>query len=62
HLQGEPGTGKGTLARLLKEIVGPQGFWKSSIELLENDKFEPANYYQKRLLQFDEVPAHVRAC
>jgi putative DNA primase/helicase len=60
HLQGEPGTGKGTLARLLKEIVGPQGFWKSDIELLENDKFEPANYYQKRLLQFDEVPAHVK--
>jgi putative DNA primase/helicase len=60
HLQGEPGTGKGTLARLLKEIVGPQGFWKSDIELLEEDKFEPANYYQKRLLQFDEVPAHVK--
>ncbi len=60
HLQGDPGTGKGTLARLLQAIVGSQGFWKSDFELLENDKFEPANYYQKRLLQFDEVPAHVK--
>jgi putative DNA primase/helicase len=60
HLVGEPGTGKGLFARLLQAIVGPEGFWKSDFRLLEENQFEPTNYYQKRLVQFDEVPAHVK--
>jgi putative DNA primase/helicase len=60
HLVGEPGTGKGLFARLLQAIVGPEGFWKSDFKLLDENQFEPTNYYQKRLVQFDEVPAHVK--
>jgi putative DNA primase/helicase len=59
HLKGKPGTGKGTLSRLLQKIVGSDGFAASDIELLNNDKFEAGNYFDKRLLIFDEIPSHV---
>ena len=59
HLKGKPGTGKGTLSRLLQKIVGEDGFASSDIELLNSDKFEAGNYFDKRLLIFDEIPSHV---
>ena len=59
HLKGKPGSGKGTLSRLLQKIVGSDGFAASDIELLNNDKFEAGNYFDKRLLIFDEIPSHV---
>jgi putative DNA primase/helicase len=59
HLVGKPGSGKGTLSRLLQKIVGSEGFTTSDIELLQKDKFESSSYYQKRMVIFDEVPGHV---
>jgi putative DNA primase/helicase len=63
HLFGRPRTGKGTFTRLLQKIVGPDNFYVSDIELLENSvtgRFEAVNFGGKRILIFNEFPSHIK--
>ena len=50
ELIGPGGTGKSTLIRLAQALVGIQNCHTTSLVKLENDKFETANIYGKKLI------------
>lgn len=50
ELIGPGGTGKSTLIRLAQALVGVQNCHTTSLVKLENDKFETANIYNKKLI------------
>lgn len=50
HLLGHGGTGKGTLIRLQMALVGPQNGTVTDLKNLEQNRFETAKLYGKRLL------------
>lgn len=54
HLTGPGGTGKGTYIRLLTALVGEVNSHTSTLSDWNNNRFEPANAYLKRLLTFPD--------
>jgi putative DNA primase/helicase len=64
HLQyfvmliGAGGSGKGTFQRLAMAMVGEQNYVSTSLNDLENDKFEPARIVGKRLCLVNEAGRH----
>ena len=55
HLCGPGGTGKSTLERLVLAMVGPNNATTSTLRLLEENRFETAGLYEKRLVCIDEA-------
>lgn len=55
HLCGPGGTGKSTLERLILAMVGPNNATTSTLRLLEENRFETAGLYEKRLVCIDEA-------
>jgi putative DNA primase/helicase len=54
HLKGSGGTGKGTLMRLLTVLVGVENAVSTSLQHLEQNRFETALLYNKRLAVITE--------
>ncbi|NES95727.1 MAG: DUF3854 domain-containing protein [Desertifilum sp. SIO1I2] len=54
HLTGPGGTGKGTYIRLLTTLIGEVNSHTSTLADWNNNRFEPANAYLKRLLTFPD--------
>lgn len=54
HLKGSGGTGKGVLMRLLTELVGEQNTVETHLDQLEQNRFETARLYNKRLALITE--------
>jgi len=52
HLIGLAGSGKGTFARLITDLIGQQNIHSSTLEEWCGNRFEPANAYKKRLVVF----------
>lgn len=52
HLIGLGGTGKGTFARLVVDLVGAENLHSSTLEGWCGNRFESANAYRKRLVCF----------
>ena len=55
QLVGEGGAGKSTFANIAQALVGSENYWATTLELLESDKFESANFYGKHLVVVSEV-------
>lgn len=55
HLKGFGGTGKSTFVRLLEKLVGKHNIVTTDIRKLEEDKFETASLYGKRLVVISEA-------
>lgn len=49
HLKGSGGTGKGTFMRLLTALIGKTNTTNTSLDQLEQNRFEAATLYNKRL-------------
>lgn len=54
HLKGSGGTGKGVFMRLLTALVGERNTAMTSLEQLEQNRFETAALYNKRLAVISE--------
>lgn len=54
HLKGSGGTGKGTFMRLLTALVGTQNTIETKLDQLEQNRFESAMLYGKRLAIISE--------
>lgn len=54
HLLGSGGTGKGVFMRLLAALVGKENTANTNLEQLEQNRFETANLYNKRLAIISE--------
>ncbi|MDO9139051.1 MAG: phage/plasmid primase, P4 family [Methylobacter sp.] len=54
HLMGSGGTGKGTLMRLAVALVGRHNAASTTLPAMENNQFETANFYQKRLVMITD--------
>jgi len=52
YLTGPGGTGKGTMLRLCSALIGERNTLSTSLEDWNNNRFEPANGYRKRLIMF----------
>lgn len=52
HLIGLAGSGKGTFARLITDLIGQQNIHSSTLEEWCGNRFEAANAYKKRLVVF----------
>ncbi len=50
ELHGPGGTGKGTLVRLLEALLGKENYKGTDFKLLESNRFETANFYQKKAI------------
>ena len=50
ELIGTPGTGKSTFIRLACELVGPNNLTSTTMDQLQNNKFETANIHGKKLV------------
>lgn len=57
-LVGAGGSGKGTFQRLAMAMVGEKNYVSTSLNDLENDKFEPARIMGKRLCLVNEAGRH----
>jgi putative DNA primase/helicase len=55
HLQGPAGTGKSTLGRLAAVLVGENNTFSTKLKELENNRFETAGIYGKRLVVVAEA-------
>ena len=55
HLTGPAGTGKSTFGRMLFRLVGDENTTTTTLKQLENNRFETANIYGKRLVAIEEV-------
>jgi len=55
HLIGPAGTGKSTFGRLLSMIVGDENVTTTSLRQLEQNRFEAANIFGKRLVCVEEA-------
>ncbi|MCP4695811.1 MAG: hypothetical protein GY862_03020 [Gammaproteobacteria bacterium] len=55
HLIGPAGTGKSTLGRLAFELVGKANTTTTTLKELEQNRFETANIYGKRLTAIEEA-------
>ncbi|SET27891.1 putative DNA primase/helicase [Nitrosomonas marina] len=55
HLLGSGGTGKGVFIRLLYALVGKQNAVNTNLDQLEQNRFETANLYNKRLAIISET-------
>jgi len=54
HLKGSSGTGKGTFMRLLTALIGQTNTVSTSLDQLEQNRFEAAALYNKRLAVISE--------
>ncbi|MCX7092674.1 MAG: phage/plasmid primase, P4 family [Methylobacter sp.] len=54
HLMGSGGTGKGTFMRLAKALAGEHNATSTTLPAMENNQFETANFYQKRLVMITD--------
>ncbi len=54
HLTGPGGTGKGTFMRLCVALIGDRNNHSSSLHDWNNNRFETANAYHKRLITFPD--------
>lgn len=54
HLKGSGGTGKGVFMRLLTALVGQENTVSTSLDQLEQNRFEAASLYNKRLAVISE--------
>lgn len=54
-LTGKGGAGKGTLIRLCTGLIGAANTADTTLNAMENDKFETANYLGKKLITISEV-------
>ncbi len=52
HLIGLGGTGKGTFARLITDLIGADNIYSSTLDGWCSNRFESANAYRKRLVVF----------
>ena len=52
HLIGLAGSGKGTFARLLTDLIGSENIYSGTLEDWCGNRFESANAYKKRLVVF----------
>ncbi len=52
HLIGVGGSGKGTFARLLTDLIGEENIYSATLEEWCGNRFESANAYRKRLVVF----------
>lgn len=59
HFKGLPGTGKGTIIKIMEAIVGEKNKVSSDFKALKESRFETKRFYKKRLLIFNEVPKYV---
>lgn len=50
ELIGAGGTGKGTLLRLVQELVGKENYAITTLKQLEQNRFETASFYGKKLI------------
>ncbi len=50
ELIGAGGTGKGTLLRLVQELVGKENYAITTLKQLEQNRFETASFYSKKLI------------
>ena len=50
ELHGSGGTGKGTLVRLLEALLGKDNYKGTEFKLLESNRFETANFYNKKAM------------
>ena len=60
HLIGLGGSGKGTYARLLTDLIGQDNVCNSSVEAFCSNRFETSSAYKKRLLLFSDEIAFPR--
>lgn len=58
HLIGLAGSGKGTFARLVADLVGPDNICSTTLEDWCGNRFESANAYRKRLVVFWDEDKH----
>lgn len=56
HVKGLPGTGKSTLVRIFKKIIGDHATVSSSMERFKNNRFEYIRLFEKRLFVVNETP------
>jgi len=61
-LLGPGGSGKGTLLRLLTAVIGESNRHSTTLDRLENNRFETANLYQKRLTLITDSTRFVGRC
>ncbi|NBQ68859.1 MAG: hypothetical protein EBU46_08520, partial [Nitrosomonadaceae bacterium] len=54
HLKGSGGTGKGVFMRLLTALIGEQNTVETKLDQLEQNRFEAATLYNKRLALISE--------
>ncbi|MFU8789518.1 MAG: DNA primase family protein [Methylobacter sp.] len=54
HLMGSGGTSKGTFMRLAVALVGRRNISTTTLPAMENNQFETANFYQKRLVMITD--------
>lgn len=55
HLKGDPSAGKGTFIRLLQALAGAKNTAETNLVDLENNRFETAKFYKKRLIIIPET-------
>ena len=62
ELTGSGGTGKSTLIRLLQEFIGRTNVTVTDLQELENNRFECASFYGKRLILINDSKAYSESC
>lgn len=62
ELTGSGGTGKSTLIRLLQKFIGHNNVTVTDLQQLENNRFECASFYGKRLVLINDSKAYSESC